>query len=633
MKRISRIELENSRVYFNRLSISLGKGENLLLYGENGSGKTSLYKGLNDFIQSFYKPTNYTPNRYKARGEYGEVKLCVGDYDTNTQEFSNNINYSFSEGSDNTNVQNTGYLKALAQTKGFLNYRDLLRMYLYEDVNPNLFDFFVEHLLKNHVPIAQGGRLTLLDEWNKTKDDIKNVNNRKARKHRRGKDELVDFEIRLRAVLDTLFLEVNRYLSSYFPNFILDINYDLKPMRFSYGNKRGKANWTITHDLRLVVNSGRAPIKFYNEGLNEARLSAIAICIYLAALKANSGSELKLMFLDDIFIGIDSSNRTPILKILNQEFSDFQIVIATYDRSWYLLAKKFLNNINPNLWKCVSLYTKPKHDHGIEFVEPVLIQSDSLFDRGKQYLHGDRVFDLPAAANYFRKTIEELLSEDHLPHELFIKNDYSHIPGYKLTDHVAAVSKLFDKIGMDKRYINVIDSYLSPLIHPLSHYEDDIPVYRNELIEVEDAINGLIGQIASFPHKCRLFVGKGDELCIQYNKLDGSYISNFFVHLEENLWLYKDTVGNPKFTDCKCRLVYVEDEENGIKLPPFTPSNNTHHKYDSLDEALQKIYDHVANTKNHNVVQNVDYNIVYFCDKRKVKKCIKLKRDSLLAQM
>ena len=84
MKRINRIEIENARAYYDRLPIALDRGENLLLYGENGSGKTSLYKSLRDFIQSFYAPVEYTPNRYKAAGETGEVMLSIGDYDEGT---------------------------------------------------------------------------------------------------------------------------------------------------------------------------------------------------------------------------------------------------------------------------------------------------------------------------------------------------------------------------------------------------------------------------------------------------------------------------------------------------------------------------------------------------------------------
>ena len=73
MKKITKIEIENSRAYYDRLTFSMEKGENVLLYGENGSGKTSLYKSLNDFIQSFYSHVSYTTNRYKPAGVAGEV--------------------------------------------------------------------------------------------------------------------------------------------------------------------------------------------------------------------------------------------------------------------------------------------------------------------------------------------------------------------------------------------------------------------------------------------------------------------------------------------------------------------------------------------------------------------------------
>lgn len=44
----------------------------------------------------------------------------------------------------------------------------------------------------------------------------------------------------------------------------------------------------------------------------------------------------------------------------------------------------------------------------------------SAYNRAKEYLHGQRPVDLPAAANYFRKALEELISEKYLPKELFI---------------------------------------------------------------------------------------------------------------------------------------------------------------------------------------------------------------------
>lgn len=165
MKKISKIELENSRAYFDRQVFSLEKGENLLLYGENGSGKTSLYKSLRDFIQSFYAPVDFTPNRYKDEGDLGEVVLSIGDYDEANQSIDNVVEYRLARGVDNTRVADTAFMKSLALTRGFLNYRDLLKVYLYDEKDPNLFEFFVERLLSNYVPVAQGRRVPIKKEW------------------------------------------------------------------------------------------------------------------------------------------------------------------------------------------------------------------------------------------------------------------------------------------------------------------------------------------------------------------------------------------------------------------------------------------------------------------------------------
>lgn len=178
MKKISKIELDNSRAYYDRMIFKLPQGENLLLYGENGSGKTSLFRSLNDFIQSFYSNVMYTSNRYKPSEAAGEVRLRIGDFDETTRLFSNEEDYRFGKDSNNTAVENTGFMKALALSKGFLNYRDLLKVYLTDEHNPNLFEVIVLHLLKNHVPIAQGLSNPIQKEWNDINNDIFNVYNR-----------------------------------------------------------------------------------------------------------------------------------------------------------------------------------------------------------------------------------------------------------------------------------------------------------------------------------------------------------------------------------------------------------------------------------------------------------------------
>ena len=631
MKRISKIELENSRAYYNRQTFSLEKGENLLLYGENGSGKTSLYKSLRDFIQSFYAPVAFTPNRYKEEGELGEVVLSIGDYDEATQSMGNVVAYRLASGVDNTQVADTAFMKSLALTRGFLNYRDLLKVYLYDEKNPNLFKFFVEQLLANYIPVGQGRRVEIKEEWDSINKLLFKVHDRRTKNHRRGLLQLAEFEDMLRSVLDILFEEVNRYLAQYFDTFQLSIGYDLKPMTFLY--HRRKREWEIVRDLRLKIELCNSPVDDYTEGLNEARLSAVAICLYLAMLHFHPGQDLRLMFLDDIFIGIDSANRWPIMEILDKEFRDFQIIIATYDRSWYCMAQNYLLTHSADRWRFVNLFSFPQEINGRTLNLPVKVSGTSSFERAKEYLHGGRKVDLPAAANYFRKTLEELLNEKKLPKELFMSDDYTVIPGFKLTQRAEAVGKLFSRIEFDTSHIYIVQSYLHPLIHPLSHYEEEAQVYRTELVAVEKAIVGLKQQIKTFSQKCRLFLGKGNDLCIRYDTADGRFKSNYFIQLQDNLWLYKDAAGNAKFADCKCRIKYMDGEENGQHLRPFIPSKKTHFTYVSLDDALRQIYEHEVNDIHHAVEACTDYDKVFFVKDMQVKTCIQARRDEVVAEM
>ncbi|MBK8370347.1 MAG: hypothetical protein IPL20_03015 [Saprospiraceae bacterium] len=90
--------------------------------------------------------------------------------------------------------------------------------------------------------------------------------------------------------------------------------------------------------------------------MNEARLSAIAISIYLGMVKRHvQGIPCKILFMDDVFIGLDIANRLPLLEILKTDFPEYQVFITTYDKPWYEFVRT--NYINNNSsWKCFEIY-------------------------------------------------------------------------------------------------------------------------------------------------------------------------------------------------------------------------------------------------------------------------------------
>lgn len=61
--RITEIKLNNYRAFYGEHTISLDKdGKNLMVYGENGSGKSSLFTALQNFFLSSVQRVNVEEN-------------------------------------------------------------------------------------------------------------------------------------------------------------------------------------------------------------------------------------------------------------------------------------------------------------------------------------------------------------------------------------------------------------------------------------------------------------------------------------------------------------------------------------------------------------------------------------------
>ena len=91
----------------------------------------------------------------------------------------------------------------------------------------------------------------------------------------------------------------------------------------------------ITKKFSLTVEFFDKDIREHHRFLNEAKLSAIAISIYFSSILLQPESELKILALDDVLIGLDMSNRLPVLDVLDEDFADYQIFLTTYDKAWY----------------------------------------------------------------------------------------------------------------------------------------------------------------------------------------------------------------------------------------------------------------------------------------------------------
>lgn len=549
MKRITKIFIENYKAYLSPHVIDLPNGCNLLVYGENGSGKSSFVKAVMHYLSSSVnKDLSYQHNYYML-DKPGTIQICFADYDEVSQTIVSGTEVLYKSSSDKENSDNDiDFIKDAAVTTGSLDYLSLLQVFLVGDNKDKFFDFVVVNLLGDFISVFTGATNTFNKRWSQLQDILLvKSKTRNMKIHRKGLADLLIFESDLRSTLDKVFADVNSMLHTYFPHFGLEVQFELAHMTVTYG--KGRANWHINKGFTLKVTKDGTAIDNYKMVLNEARLSAISICLYLASNKLIPKNELKLLLLDDIFIGIDSSNRLPFLRLLSDYFATYQIILLTYDRNWYNLARTYLTGNVSQEWITKEIYNSETVVDGQTYFDPLVINGETPYEKARSYLYSRDHPDYPASANYYRKFIEKLYAS-YIPESYMKDDDAEQIEPYKLTQ---ITHRLFRLLSNMPHYIvdlynllqavSFIRTMLSPLIHPLSHYSDN-EVYRSELIELDHHVILLADELkkADMKSNSRILLEKGMFVKFTYIG-DSSWNFEYIYKLKENVLIYKNDTG------------------------------------------------------------------------------------------
>ena len=177
--KITNVEIKNFRAFPKSYQINLhNAGKNLLVYGENGSGKSSLYLALKYFFESGVEPndennkdTGFEKHRNIFIEDTGHIKLYFRSDRPQKQE-----TYEWSESVKETN---NDLIIEVSKASGFLDYKDLLGVHYLQPEGEyvNVFDLLVETLLADTVnPVTDR---TLAESW----DDIQEPYPRSNAKH------------------------------------------------------------------------------------------------------------------------------------------------------------------------------------------------------------------------------------------------------------------------------------------------------------------------------------------------------------------------------------------------------------------------------------------------------------------
>ena len=353
--RITKIEIKNFRAFYGPYQIELHKaGKNLLVYGENGSGKTSLYQALKLFLESgegIHQFENHQ-NIFIANVD-GHIKLHL-----RANSGSNEHVYEWSQ---NVRETNDPLIIEASRAKGFLDYKNLLETHYVhrEEENVNVFKLLVDNLLVNTInPVTNR---TLGEEWESVQQEPRPRRNAKT-KITELETEIETFNSELKRRLGILQTKASEILRKFGYNVTLDLDFQ----GITYNRDKKILN---NQEILLNVTFFDKDIPTHHLFLNEAKLSAIAIAIYFSSILLQPESDLKIIALDDVLIGLDMSNRLPVLDILEEYFADYQVFLTTYDKAWYEIVKQ--RTSHGGKWKAVEFYFRQTDEYEIPVMRKI----------------------------------------------------------------------------------------------------------------------------------------------------------------------------------------------------------------------------------------------------------------------
>ena len=490
--RIKRLTLTDFRAFPGPAPVHFDlDGKNLLVYGENGAGKSSIFHALSEFftvkrtrhLRSFKNVFSGEPEttcavavEFNDGGPSANWGLRATSGAIGSAPFGSHAiggpgpvrehhPATVSGGSDLR-------VTRAALRRACLDYRSLLDTnYKHGDGTVNLFDIALERLLTDYpVPVAGGLTRTIGELWQA-------VEQAKPLKHgprtlARVNQACADFNNAFNQALAALHPLVGTLLGE-----LIGSDVTVAPFVFGgvtytaayYKSARVFAGRVLTLDVSYRTYQLATPQHF----LNEARLSALALAIYLAGRLActptAATTAMKLLVLDDVLIGLDHSNRLPVLDVLRRHFVDWQVLLLTHDRMWFEMARFHLGNTGK--WKCLEVFEGEDAVRGIP-APTVRAPGDNAakasLDQARAFLADHHI---PAAANYTRAAFELTLKSfcERFGVPVAFKTDPRHLDTDKLLSATEGWFKNHAAKGCLAGVIERVKLFRKVVLNPYSH--------------------------------------------------------------------------------------------------------------------------------------------------------------------
>lgn len=480
--RIKEIEIKNFRGFHKAHPINLdNRCKSAIIYGENGSGKSSLFLALKQFLSAADTKIKLTNrNLFAAPNDDAYIKLTL----------NNGNSYEWTE----TNIiPESTELLAGYKYSGFLEYRDILATHYLNpnETKVNLFELLIFTLLAD-IENPQNTTVTFKKHWERIQNGIPK-DNRKQGEIKNLESDIQEFYEGLNDILEQLQKE----LTSIFSDFKYGkVKLTFDPVYLKYNRSTKSITSKKDGKPEIILNVEFADQKLDGEHpqyLNEAKLSAIGISIYLAALqlKPVSSGDLAILVLDDVLIGLDMSNRLPIIDIIDKHFiNKYQIFLMTYDLEWFEILCEYFVEVpgGGEKWKAFEFYCSDDDELELPIFAERSKGRDEYIKRAEKYYNEQ---DYKAAAVYIRSAYEAIL-------KFFCNSDKHRVPvpyhdkpkNLKADELWRSVKEYKKRDGtnyVDLQTAKAIEKATKRIFNPLSHSRP-VQTYSRE---VKDAIKAV----------------------------------------------------------------------------------------------------------------------------------------------
>jgi len=516
--RINKLEIKNFK-FFDEVEALNFESKNVLVYGENGSGKSTIYWALYTLLQSSKKNDEQIEKYFMHSNHSALVNLYADENDSKIELFvDENRDKLIISKNEITIKDDSKLIEETLTTSDFINYKYIFRFFnfLHKDEIDlfELFEYEILHLVGiNYLWQEIVGLVE--DKPKRTKADKTN--------YKSLQDKLNEFNKKLQEIISDINEPTKNYLKQF--------DYENIKVILSIKDGGYRSQNLTKPKIKValsIIKEGEDDILILRPQsyFNEAKLTAIALSVRLAISEIKlKNSPLKLLVLDDLLVSLDMSNRDKVLDILLSDdiLKEYQKIILTHDRAFFEMAKQKFNYKEKDKWKYFEMYVDIDKNSKIE--KPYIKEYGQKYGnitRAKEHFENK---DFPASANYLRKEVEkqfdEFLKVDNLEEKIKLsklkenehliwdiqkdlkkllrileqfsncENMPQQIQAQKCKDFSEQV---INSISSIRTYIEEnfhfeefedVKMILKSILHPQSHNDLTRPLYKKEL---EDAI-------------------------------------------------------------------------------------------------------------------------------------------------